>query len=158
MRILETETTRIDRRTGRTAVLALLVAATFACGGRSPSQPTPPANGLRGGVLATFAVGTEQFKIWITNPTTISRVLILHAGGSGGSIPNGRIHRGSGQAQHNAPYSWHLDPADIELVDLAIEVCDGRPSYVEANVGEYVDRINRYCPWGARLTSFTDYR
>ena len=158
MKILETETTRIDSRTSRTAVLALLVAATVACGGRSPSQPTPPANGLRGGVLATFAVGTEQFKIWITNPATISRVLILRAGGSGGSIPNGRIHRGSGQAQHNAPYSWHLDPTDIEIVDLAIEVCDGRPSYVEANVGEYVDRINRYCPWGARLTSLTDYR
>jgi hypothetical protein len=109
-------------------------------------------------VLAAFAVGTEQFKIWITNPATISRVLTLHAGGSGGSIPNGRIHRGSGQAQHNAPYSWYLDPADIEIVDLAIEVCDGRPSYVEANVGEYVDRIKWYCPWGARLTSVTDYR
>lgn len=146
----------IIRHFSVSATLVLLSILGAACG--SPSRPSPPSNELRGGVLATFAVGTEQFKVWMTNPAAINRVLALHAGGSGGSIPNGRIRRGSGQAQHNAPYSWHLDPADIEIVDLAIEVCDGRPSYVEANVGEYVDRINRYCPWGARLTSVTDYR
>ena len=138
-------------------------AATFlglvliACGG-SPSEPSPPGGDLRGGVLATFAVGSEQFKVWMTDPASIDRVLALRAGGSGGSIPNGRIRRGSGQGHHNAPFSWHLDPADIEIVDLAIEVCDGRPSHVEANVDEFVDRVTRYCPWGARLISAIDYR
>jgi hypothetical protein len=104
-------------------------------------------------VLATFTVGPEQFKVWITNPAAIERVLALRAGGGGGSIPNGRIHRGSGRAGHNAPFSWHLDADDIQVVDVAIELCDGRPSDVEQHVAEYVDTINRCCPWGATVTA-----
>jgi hypothetical protein len=43
-------------------------------------------------------------------------------------------------------------------VEVAIELCDGRPSYVEENVGEYVETINRYCPWGAKVSAVADYR
>ena len=68
------------------------------------------------------------------------------------------ILRGAGAGNHNAPHAWHLDPDDIEIVDATIEVCDGAPSYVDANVAEYVDVIGRYCPWGARLVGLDDYR
>jgi hypothetical protein len=85
-------------------------------------------------------------------------VLALSRGEAGGQIPNGRILRGTGQGAHNAPFSWHLDPADIQIVDVAIELCDGTPRFVEQNLAEYVDRITRYCPWGARLVAVTDYR
>ncbi len=50
-----------------------------------------------------------------------------------------------GEAGEKAP--WHLDPAETRLVDVAIEVCDGRPSYVERNQSDYPT----YCPWGARV-------
>jgi hypothetical protein len=40
-----------------------------------------------------------------------------------------------------------MDPAATRFVELAIEVCDGRPSYVERNQGDYPT----YCPWGARV-------
>jgi hypothetical protein len=141
----------------RSVALAFL-ALVCGCGGYSPSEPSPPADELRGGVLATFTVGPEQFKVWITNSAAIERVLALRAGGEGGGIPNGKIHRGNGHAGHNAPFSWHLDPDDIQVVDVAIELCDGRPSYVEQHVAEYVDTINRYCPWGAKLSAVQDYR
>jgi hypothetical protein len=127
-----------------------------ACGG--PASPSDSGRDLAGGVVATFAVGSDQFKVWITNPAAVARVEALRRGEGGGSIPNGRIARGAGRAAHNAPYSWHLDPEDIQIVDATIELCDGSPNYVQANVAEYVDRIGRYCPWGAKLMAVQDYR
>ena len=136
---------------------AVMVAALFALS--CSSTPTAPSPDLRGGVVATFAVGSEQFKIFVTNTEAIAQLIALRQGAGGlAKIPNGRIHRGAGAGNHNAPYSWHLDPSDIEITALTIELCDGAPSYVEANVGDYVDTIKRYCPWGARLESLADYR
>jgi hypothetical protein len=37
------------------------------------------------------------------------------------------------------------------MADVTTEVCDGRPSYVEEHIDEYVTTVKRYCPWGARL-------
>jgi hypothetical protein len=44
------------------------------------------------------------------------------------------------------------------MAEFAIEVCDGRPSYVEENVDEFVGTVGRYCPWQARLVELRDYR
>jgi hypothetical protein len=112
---------------------------------------------LRGGALATFEVEGERFRVWTTNPQTIQDLRELQQGTSTANIPNGRILRGPGQASHNAPYHWHLDPQDIAMAEVAIEVCDGLPSYVEENVEEFVERVGRYCPWAARLAELRDY-
>jgi len=112
---------------------------------------------LRGGVLATFKTAGERFRVWVTNPQTMWDLQQLQRGESTASIPNGRILRGPGKARHNAPYSWHLDPEDISMADMTIEVCDARPSYVEENVGEFVDNVGRYCAWNARLVELKNY-
>jgi hypothetical protein len=59
-------------------------------------------------------------------------------------IPNGRILSGAGRARHNAPWSWHLDPVDIQMAEAAIEVCDATPSYVEAHRDYFVGVVGRY--------------
>ncbi|MDQ3694683.1 MAG: hypothetical protein M3464_13805 [Chloroflexota bacterium] len=110
------------------------------------------------GILATFEVYGERFHVWVTNSTAIQQILDLRDGKSEASIPNGRINRGSGQADHNAPHPWHLDAEEIELTENAIEVCDGLPSYVDDHVDEFVDRVGRYCPWHARLVEVRDSR
>ncbi len=112
---------------------------------------------LRGGALATFEVEGERFRVWTTNPQTIHDLHELQQGTSTANIPNGRILRGPGRAKHNAPYHWHLDPQDITMAEVAIEVCDGLPSYVEENVDEFVERVGRYCPWAAELVELQDY-
>jgi hypothetical protein len=43
------------------------------------------------------------------------------------------------------------------MADFTTEVCDARPSYVEENVGEFVDNVGRYCPWSARLVELRNY-
>jgi hypothetical protein len=118
----------------------------------------PPPGPLDGGIVATFSVSGEQYSIWVTNEETIDAILALQAGASIGNIPNGLIRHGPGKANHNAPWSWHIDPEEIVMAEVTIELCDGRPSYVEANVDEFVNNVKRYCPWGATLVSVEDYR
>ena len=130
----------------------------MAAGAVSCSNPAAPSPDLRGGVVATFAVSGEQFNVFVTNAQTIAQLFALRNGTGTATIPSARIHRGAGAGNHNAPYTWYLDPADIEMASATIELCDGRPSYVEDNVGEYVDVVKRYCPWGATLVKLADYR
>lgn len=121
-------------------------------------SPAPTANPLRGGVVATFELNDQEFRVWVTNPQTIQQLLDLRDGKSEAKIPNGKILRGAGQANYNAPWTRHLDPNEIEMADFTIEVCDAEPKYVQENVAEFVDVVGRYCPWSAALISLQDFR
>lgn len=136
--------------------LGVAVLAACAPAATPPSTPTP--NPLAGGVLVTFDVDGEVFRVWVTNPATIEQIIALRDGKSQANIPNGAIREGPGQGNHNAPWSWHLDPEEIEMAEMTIELCDGRPTYVEENLAEFVNTVGRYCPWSARLVEVQDYR
>lgn len=116
-----------------------------------------PNGGLAGGVLATFDVVGEQFKVWVTNPETIQQILALQRGEVQG-FPIGAVLRGPGAANHNAPWSWHLDPAQTGITEASIELCDGTPSYLEEHLAEWIETVKSYCPWSARLVDVKDYR
>ena len=140
----------------RIVFLCLLCAMLGAC--RPQATPIPTPSPLARGILATFDVVGEEFKVWVTNPETIEAILALQAGKSQATIPNGAIRRGAGQGDHNAPWSWHLDPDDIEMAEMTIELCDGAPSFVEDELDYFMDTVKRYCPWGARLIKVEDLR
>ncbi|MFI5005905.1 MAG: hypothetical protein ACHQKZ_00640 [Solirubrobacterales bacterium] len=86
----------------------------------------------------------ETFVMRAQDAETIRQARENRTGGNG-RFPIGPLRRGDGG--FNAPWSWHLDPADVRMTEAAIELCDGRPSYVEAHVGDYPT----YCPWAARV-------
>ena len=113
---------------------------------------------LAGGVLVTFNVESEQFKIWITKETTIQQVLDLRDGKSNANIPNGALRRNSGKDNYNAPWSWHVDPEEIEMAESTIEACDGLPSFIEDDIDYWVDNVSHFCPWSANLSSVEDFR
>jgi hypothetical protein len=100
----------------------------------------------------TFVVQVvdEQFRVRIDDGPTAAQARALISNGRSINV-NGEIERGNGG--FNAGYSWHLDPTTVEFVDVTIELCDGMPSYVEANVDYYVDTVKQYCPWGAKVVS-----
>ena len=139
-------------------LLCLLLASMVACAPAPAPTPTATPNPLAGGVLATFDVHGEEFRIWITNEETIQQILDLQQGKSQATIPNGRIQRGPGQGDHNAPWSWHLDPDDIHMAEVTIELCDGTPSFVESELEYFLDTVKRYCAWSSRLVQVQDYR
>jgi len=142
--------------------LAAISALALACSSGEDATATPPAtptpDPLTGGVLATFDVTGQEFKVWVTNEQAIAALFALQAGTSSANIPNGLVQTGPGQGSHNEPYSWHMDPENIEMVDLTIELCDGSPDYIEENLEDWMATVERYCPWGAELVSLTDYR
>ncbi|GAA2847666.1 hypothetical protein GCM10010517_04770 [Streptosporangium fragile] len=55
---------------------------------------------------------------------------------------------------YNPGWDFHLDPASISFFQVAIEVCDARPQYVEDHLDEVGGAFLPgaiWCPWGSRL-------
>jgi hypothetical protein len=103
--------------------------------------PTAPSSAA----VVTVGVGSETFRVLLTSETQIEAARAAQAGGRA-RIPNGRIVSG---ASVNAPWSWHLE--DVEFVEVAIELCDGRPSDVEQAGTGFGG--GRFCPWTAQVQS-----
>jgi hypothetical protein len=122
------------------ARLATALVGLLAGGGCGATQATE--------TVADFvvAVGSERFVLRVSDPETI-RLARDRLAGRGTGFPAGPVRRGDGG--FNAPWSWHLDPAETRIVEAAVEVCDGTPSYLEA----HLDDFPTYCPWGASIVS-----
>jgi hypothetical protein len=119
--------------------LALLLAS---CGGDVASvRPTPAQEFV-------IEVEGEHFRLRTSNPATASALDARRRAGTLGVVA-GRIVRGDGG--FNAPWSWHLDPLSIDVPQVSIELCDGRPSMVQADLDYWVDTVGMYCPWAARV-------
>ncbi len=121
-----------------------------------PSCTSPTAPDLEGGILVTFDVHGERYRIFITNTETIDQVFALSSGQSNATIPTGKLLRG--RVSYNLPWHWHIDSDDIQMAENTIELCDGLPSHVEADIDYWVDQVGRFCPWSAVLVSIKDYR
>ncbi len=111
---------------------------------------------LSGGILVTFDVNGETYSVFTTNEETITRVFAVQRGESQATIPSGRLIRGG--VFYNEPWSWHIDPEDVHMAEFTIELCDGIPSHVEENLDYWVDTVQRFCPWNARIVSIEDFR
>ena len=117
-------------------MLVAVLLAGLACSG--PSGANPPAADF------VVQVGAETFVLRLSSPEAI-RLAEENLQGRNSRFPAGPLRQGDGG--FNAPWTWHLDPAQTTLVEVAIEVCDGTPSYVEEHKSEFPT----YCPWGARV-------
>jgi hypothetical protein len=62
---------------------------------------------------------------------------------------NGPIARGDGN--HNRGWRWHFKPNEWTLAGISIELCDGRPSYVDEHLDEWLRDVGRFCPWSSRI-------
>lgn len=138
-------TMKLGAGVGRWLAVALfVVACSFGSGATASPTVVPP------GVVVTFQVADEQFRVELTDPADIEIARRLLAGEEAPSIPNGIVVRG--EPGVNTGYSWHLDPDSFEFADLTTEVCDGRPSDVEANT----ITSDRFCPWDARVVDIAE--
>ncbi len=130
-----------------------------ACTQRVAGVDIPVLANLQGGILATFRVHNQMFRVWITNPNTIQQIFDLQTGKSRANIPEGSILLGPGENNYNSPYSWHLDPDNIEMsASVPDPACNVDPEQVETHLQNYVDQIRRYCPSAAILINVQDYR
>jgi hypothetical protein len=130
----------VHRRVSRliTALLLSIVAS------RCADRPTSPSETA----VVTFGVAGETFRVQLVGKSQIEAARAAQAGRSA-RIPNGRIAPGVGV---NSGWSWHLE--NVEFVEVAIELCDGRPSDVERQGTQFGG--GRFCPWGARVLAISD--
>lgn len=168
-----------------TLLSGVIVAASLVgCGGGGPVEPTADeapiaesqktalAGAATGGVFATFDVGGEPLSIWITNATGVRQALQMWQGRRVGQHPSGKLvcsvaaSAGTASAssattsdaqEYNAPWSWHLDGSTVTFASTSIELCDGRPSFVEASPCAAFAN-GTFCPWSAKLTGLRDCR
>jgi hypothetical protein len=134
---------------GRCIASVLLIAglgSTIHCG--SPDAPSRMAaifqvRACRGSLRAPDG---EVFRILLQDSDLITQARALVGAG------NRRIVAGSlaqGNGGFNTPWSWHLDPDTVRFPEVAIELCDGCPSDVEANGGSWA--VGSFCPWSSEL-------
>ena len=126
------------RRLILVALLLSIVASGCADGPTSPSDTA----------VVTLGVAGETFRVQLVGERQIEAARAAQGGGPA-RIPNGRIVLGVGV---NSGWSWHLE--DVEFVQVAIEVCDGRPSDVERQGMQF--GAGRFCPWSARVLAIGD--
>jgi hypothetical protein len=87
-------------------------------------------------------VADQSFVLGISDDKVVSDAMDCLAGRKK-LFPLGTIVPGDGG--FNIGYGWHLDPASVRLVEVAMEVCDGLPSAV----GSITSKV--YCPWRGRI-------
>ena len=125
------------------AILPLVVAAAPAVADAGPS----PADGA---VVATFATrGAHVWRATLTDSRAVASARAQLAGTEKiPTFPHGLIVYGS--ADENVGYTWHL--VNVRMVQTSMELCDGRPSDVEAR--RLTSR--HYCPWAAKVVALRD--
>jgi len=119
--------------------LGILLAALGSGCGDDPAALEPP-------LRYTVEVSGEEFVVEVLTQAQVDDMEVRLASGGEGVI-NGEID--AGDAGYNQPWSWHMVSSSVETPDLAVELCDGRPSMVEEDLAYWLDTVGRFCPWGA---------
>lgn len=123
----------------RAAALVLGAAALLAA---CQAEVAKPASSV-----VTFQVADgSQFKVLLTDAADLKVVAELAEGKDAPSIPNGRLVDETGV---NTGWSWSIDPADFDFVDITDGSCDGTPQEIEDGTLE----SDRFCPWSAMVVS-----
>ena len=132
---------RVRSEPSHVVLIMLLGASIATC--QDAAGPEPEA-------VFELQVAGETFRVGVDDPVQIDSFAARLASGAEGNL-NGDLKAGSGGV--NEPWSWHLDPATVHVADLTMEVCDGRPSMVEEDLDYWLETVERYCPWGARVVA-----
>ena len=94
----------------------------------------------------------DTFIAWTDDPDVIANVeaqLALPEAQRNQHI-NGEIARWPADCGALWEWTWYFVGNEWDLADISIEVCDGDPNYVSANLEEFIDDTNgRYCPWSS---------
>uniref|UniRef100_A0A7S4QT50 BP74 N-terminal domain-containing protein n=1 Tax=Alexandrium monilatum TaxID=311494 RepID=A0A7S4QT50_9DINO len=147
------------------------VTLSIAGGSGSPAGPCPLADGgncsndtaspnttalgpsLWGAALRRFTV-----RQWLVDEDFIDNAIVRLAGGSNLSmIPIfNRIILGT---DCDEQWSWHVDPADVGgWAEIAVEVCDATPEYIQKNRQEWIRSPGAWCPWSVQGVISVDDR
>lgn len=120
---------------------------------RPPVSERPPLIG-RFVMLASDFNKEEKIRIAVSSLEAKKDLIALYYGKSNKKIPNGLlIDDRPGKSPYDKKWSFHFAPDTVQFAEVAIELCDARPSYIEANLDQWLSEVKRYCPWSLQLVS-----
>lgn len=131
----------------RVRIVTLLVIALPFFGSCNGSSTGPDG----GGAVFVVQVIDETFHVRIVDPARIERARRILNGAEPQLIVTGRLAAGDDGV--NEPWSWHLVPGTVGFAEVAIELCDGKPSFVEAELDYWLNTVQTYCPWSSRIVA-----
>jgi hypothetical protein len=99
------------------------------------------------GALIQFDIGGEEFWVHTTSTSAIADAKDLLATGRT-LVPMMTLADGP---SCSGSWTFHAVPDSLSFEGLTIELCDGRPSYVEANKEEWLSTVKTFCPWAAKV-------
>ncbi|HYX33882.1 MAG TPA: hypothetical protein VE954_12270 [Oligoflexus sp.] len=99
------------------------------------------------GAMIQFDIVGEDFWVYTTSAAAIAEAHGLLASGKL-KVPLMMLADG---ASCSGLWTFHAVPDSLTFADVTIELCDGRPSYVEENKKEWLQKVKNYCPWNARV-------
>ncbi|HEY7394149.1 MAG TPA: hypothetical protein VH559_04875 [Gemmatimonadaceae bacterium] len=134
-------------------ILALATVAVGACSNESVSAPDGD------GRYAMLTIGFESrpadtLHVVLSDSATIARAESYVATHNGPRMISGRIVKG---ALLDARYPFHFKAGSVQIVDAAIELCDGAPmrtaqdvdNYFEGSTGSASSESAPWCPWSS---------
>jgi hypothetical protein len=107
------------------------------------------ASQSRGMYFVVDVVG-ERFTMFVVDQETISEALD-NMKGLNNMHPIGVLEFGDGG--FNQPWGWHYKPETVRMTEFSTEVCDAEPHFVQENLDYWVNTVQYYCPWSAKILS-----
>ncbi len=101
-----------------------------------------------------FQDGSPEFVFELTDESKIAHARRILSGEETSEVHvMGRLVKRA--KPYNPKYSFHLDPGTVHFFEVAIEVCDASPIYVEDHLdeagGAFLPGLH-WCPWNSKLT------
>lgn len=127
--------------------LSLLTCVTLVACTADPAAPSGPTE-------FGVEVSRTRFVVRSADPATTGALEARRRSRTPGMI-SGLVVKGNGG--FNTPWSWHLAPESIIVADVSIELCDGTPDMIEANVDAWIAGPRRFCPWSAVVVDRRPY-
>eukprot|EP00439_Symbiodinium_sp_Y106_P039325 s1076_g4.t2 len=120
-----------------------------------------------GGAFVTIRVGeNESVSPWVEDQTLPAadedfiEAAIAHAVRPPGALTADKSSKAVGRIPvfHQIlsgsdcdGWSWHVDPKNVGWAELAVEVCDASPRYIEEHSEAWRTSPGRWCPWKVQV-------
>jgi hypothetical protein len=126
----------------RLALAGCLALTAIGCG--SATEASLPSDAVQ----FEIEVSGEVFTVAVATASQAADLRARLQSGTRGVVM-GSLAAGNGG--FNAPWPWHMTLQSVSTADVAIELCDGRPSMVSANLNYWIGTVKQFCPWGAKV-------
>lgn len=114
------------------------------------AEAGPRCDDRKGGAVVQILVKDQAFRLWSHSAAFIARANELKASGKTATAMFGKLIDGS---DCDTRWTFHVDESDMSWPDVAMEVCDGRPSDIEGNKPYWLNNVKRWCPWNTKVVA-----